>query len=432
MVWVAQRAITPTCPPTEPGTPTTVIETFLPFVLVLGGGYVLLQGALLLFFGSTLRQPSQRSTTDLPTAVVIIPCRDAGPGFADRIRVLLEQDHPDYRVVFVTESTSDPAWPELFRLVTECPSKALLVTAGPTHGRSQKVHNLLRGLREVGGAKVFAFADSDVFYSKSWLGRLVTPLLEDRIAATTGCFWLEAKGPGPWGQALAWTVNQASLLIFAVPGIPILWGGSMAIRKDTAGALVLEELWGDSAYDDLTLTAALWRRRWRAAFVPDLLLSTPVREETFGAVQDWYLRQMTASKVYMPLFHWLNLLRVPWSAALLVGPWLVLLGILLPTWKLASLLGGLCLLFLWVRMASGALLGFLLGRPDLVQSAGSHYCAVLLDFLVALRSLGGRRIRWASREYLLFSHRTEVLKPRKPRGAPPRLSNQQSEALNHE
>src|SRR5436309_4901571 len=44
-----------------------------------------------------------------PLASVIVPCRGLDQGLAENLRALCAQDYPRYEIIFVTDSTADPA-----------------------------------------------------------------------------------------------------------------------------------------------------------------------------------------------------------------------------------------------------------------------------------------------------------------------------------
>lgn len=115
------------------------------------------------------RYPAGELTAYAPKATVIVPCKDVSDGFEHRMINILNQQYPDYEVVFVVGSQADAAWPLLNQIVQGNP-RSKLVTSGRPTGRSQKVHNLLRGLEE-SEAEVLVFADSDGEFSQDWLYR---------------------------------------------------------------------------------------------------------------------------------------------------------------------------------------------------------------------------------------------------------------------
>ena len=126
-----------------------------------------------------------------PKVSLILPCKGIDPGFEKNISALLQQDHPDYEVVFVTATADDPAYTfldKLLRSTSGVPAK--LIIAGISPVRGQKINNILEALKHVRvESEVFAFVDSDIRPKKSFLRNLVKPLQHPHVGATTGIRW---------------------------------------------------------------------------------------------------------------------------------------------------------------------------------------------------------------------------------------------------
>ena len=60
------------------------------------------------FFKSELAKPKPDFT---PFVTVIAPCRGLDTGLEDNLRALLEQDYPDYEIIFVVDDKNDAAVP---------------------------------------------------------------------------------------------------------------------------------------------------------------------------------------------------------------------------------------------------------------------------------------------------------------------------------
>ena len=157
-----------------------------------------------------------------PTPVSILaPCRGVDDQFVAYARTLLAQQYSGYEVLFLVESTSDPAWHVLNRILTAVPSaRASLIITGTAEGCSQKIHNLLVGLEHVAPeTSILTFVDSDVQVHPYWLEALVTPLDDATVGATSGlslvctaprkcgrksALGLERCHPHPHGSPTVW------------------------------------------------------------------------------------------------------------------------------------------------------------------------------------------------------------------------------------
>src|SRR5690348_14015920 len=69
------------------------------------------------FFNQELSKPF---SSYAPFATVIAPCKGIDEGLEENLSALLQQEYPDYEVIFVVDSESDPA----VEVIEEIPRKA--------------------------------------------------------------------------------------------------------------------------------------------------------------------------------------------------------------------------------------------------------------------------------------------------------------------
>ncbi|MEX0652513.1 MAG: glycosyltransferase [Phycisphaeraceae bacterium] len=242
-----------------------------------------------------------------PPAVVIVPFKGLEAALQGNLHGLCTQDYPDYRLVLVVESEADPAYAALREAAATCPDRRIAVLvagrAGPNVG--QKVHNQLVALehldREGGDHAVLVFADSDAVPGPDWLGDLVGPLVKADVGVTTGYRWLVPEGPG---GATVWaklaSVMNASVACFAVrDAFNQAWGGSMAIRTDTAREGDLVGSLRGCITDDYPFSQLARRLGKRVYFVPRCLIASPVNF-TFAELVNFAHRQYLITRTYAP------------------------------------------------------------------------------------------------------------------------------------
>lgn len=267
-------------------------------LVILQGLVALLEGVRYLRF---VRQQIHEPPGDYaPKVAVLAPCKGIDPGFQETIRALLEQEYPDYEVIFVTESHRDPAYEVIARILSErTHPRARLIEAGPAEGRGQKVHNLLRALEEVSDdVRVFAFVDSDATPSRSWLRRLVAPLADPTVGAATGYRWyVPAKGNFCSLWRSLWNASIATAL--GPHRRNFTWGGSTAIRRETFDAAGVAQMWRGACTEDYPLSRAVKDRGLTVAFVPQCLIPSRGRCR-LGELLRFTTRQMLITRVYSP------------------------------------------------------------------------------------------------------------------------------------
>jgi cellulose synthase/poly-beta-1,6-N-acetylglucosamine synthase-like glycosyltransferase len=237
---------------------------------------------------------------DPPPVSILAPCRGVDDHFEAYVRALLSQGYVRYEVLFLVESTTDPAWSVLDQILAAAPAtRASLIVTGTAEGCSQKIHNLLVGWEHVAPeTSIVAFVDSDVQVHPGWLGALVTPLADAVVGATSGYRWyVPSPGSVAGGLRSAW--NAATLGLMAHPRYGFAWGGSSAIRRQVFEELRIRDAWARGLSDDLLLTRAVRAAGLKIPFVAACLVPT-FEPCTWGQLLEWTNRQARIARVYAP------------------------------------------------------------------------------------------------------------------------------------
>jgi len=112
-----------------------------------------------------------------PRVAVILPIKGVDDDTHANIQALLDQDYPEYRLIFTAESDEDPVVGLLEKMARE-DSRIEIVIAGLASNRGQKVHNQLAAVeRTTEHDEVLAFMDADARPNPNWLRALVAPLM---------------------------------------------------------------------------------------------------------------------------------------------------------------------------------------------------------------------------------------------------------------
>lgn len=242
--------------------------------------------------------------THTPSVAVMIPCKGIDGGFDANLDCFLNQDYPDYQVVFVVATTEDAAYQNLHDRVerpvasdAHLNPKISLVVADLVEGRGEKVNNLLRAVEAISdAAQVYVFADNDAMPSPNWLRSLVAPLANPDITVSTGFRWyLPGKGFASRLRA-AWDTSVATML--GEHDHNFAWGGSMAIRAADFHKLeIAEKYWVSTVSDDLAMTRAVRDAGGKIAFEPRCLVASR-EESSLREFLRWSTRQVILTRVY--------------------------------------------------------------------------------------------------------------------------------------
>ena len=170
-----------------------------------------------------------------PVTAVICPCKGAEPGLEDNLTALTKFEYANYEIYFAMATSLDPALKVVERVKAASQRPVHIVIAGPAENCGEKVHNLRRAVESLSeNFEVIVFTDSDVRLPHGWLSKLVAPLQDARIGATTAYRWIipsRAIGSGGFASALAsaWNASVATMLGRARENF--CWGGGTAIRR---------------------------------------------------------------------------------------------------------------------------------------------------------------------------------------------------------
>ena len=259
------------------------------------GLYLLLQGLQWLYY------VRRRCATDpgfyAPRTAVICACKGLEPGLERNLTTLTEFDHQNYEVFFVLASESDPAHSIVKRVAAGSKPKAHVLIAGAPVNCGEKVNNLRFAIEQLTPDFEFlAFADSDGRPGKSWLKRLVAPLNDQRIGATTTMRWL-IPNRSDLASAFLAAWNAPVVTMLSEKGKNFCWGGGTAIRRSLFDQIGVIEDWKSSVSDDYSLTRALHHAGRSIMFLPDCLTVSYV-EATFPSLFEFTNRQILITRVY--------------------------------------------------------------------------------------------------------------------------------------
>lgn len=263
----------------------------------------------------------------LPAIAVILPVRGLDAGFDANLRAILSQAYPQFRVLIVSDDSTDPAASRARVLAKEFPRVPLEVVLSDPSPLPGKVNAVRSALSHLGPKdEAIVFADSDIRPAGDWLRQLVQPLADSTVGVATGFRWYIPPVPTFWSLVRTeWNAVSANVLFdrrrtFA-------WGGSCALRRDMLEKLGLRERWRDVLSDDLILTEAVRDSGRQIAYAPAALVPTFEGADR-EACLEWCFRQMTMATLYLPVVR-----RYAFAAfSIVIGTLLLGVACLVATW----------------------------------------------------------------------------------------------------
>ncbi len=231
---------------------------------------------------------------------VYAPCKGIDLELENNLRALLRQDYHEFEVHFILESTADPAYDVVQRLIAQHPQIATrLVIAGQAADCGQKVHNLRRATAEIpADVKYMAFVDSDACPRPEWLRSLILRLDRPGVGAATGYRWF-IPARTSLANHLLYGINSSIALFFGAGGRHLVWGGSWAIRREMFETLGVREAWKGTLSDDLVVSRIMKRHRLRVLFQPPCMVASPL-DHNLRSMCGFLRRQYLIGRFYAP------------------------------------------------------------------------------------------------------------------------------------
>jgi ceramide glucosyltransferase len=236
-----------------------------------------------------------------PVTAVICPCKGNERGLEDNLTALTRFDYPNYEIYFSLATSLDPALKVIERVKAASQRPVHIVIAGPPEDCGEKVYNLRRAVESLPEKfEVLVFTDSDVRLSRGWLTKLIAPLQDPRIGATTAYRWIIPSGSigsGAFASALASAWNAAIATMLGNRRDNFCWGGGTAIRLKAFDDVHVMEAWKGAVSDDFAMTFALEQAEKPIVFCPECLAAT-LHPWTGSELLDFTNRQILITRVY--------------------------------------------------------------------------------------------------------------------------------------
>ena len=248
-------------------------------------------------------KPNRLSDDACPLVAIILPLRGYDPFFELCLTRLLAQDYPNYELRIVIDSTEDPAWEPVHRIVAELKPSHVKIESLEHRFETCGLKNssVLQGITGLDDSfEVVALVDSDTVPHPMWLRDLVSPLADERIAVSSGQRWYMPDSP-TIGSLTRYVWNALNSVAMANTSV---WGGSFAIKRRVLDEVDLLQCWQKSLSEDVLIYGRIKRAGYKMAFVP---LSVMINRETCSVLSfvQWLSRQVLLGRLYhfgWPLF----------------------------------------------------------------------------------------------------------------------------------
>jgi cellulose synthase/poly-beta-1,6-N-acetylglucosamine synthase-like glycosyltransferase len=287
------------------------------------------------------------------------------------------------------------------------------VAAGLSEHCSEKNNNLLKAVAATDPAsEVFVFLDADGKSDRHLISRLVAGLAESGAAAVTGNRWYEPRWSVlPELMRTGWTAGGYCFLID--PETSYVWGGAMALRRETFFESGIPAIWARTISDDMTLSVRLKELGLDVRFLTNCIVLSH-EKDSWSSIFGWITRQTFMTRFYHPKFFAICFVDYVLGNALGLG---LFFGGLIRGSVLATLVGFAWMAHLWLFAA--------LIVPSLQTLVKANHPAVefrpwvlitaaplagLLQGASSVVCLFTKKVRWAGVTYEVTGHTTRVLR----------------------
>lgn len=281
----------------------------------------------------------RRTPSAHPPISILKPLKGAEPLLEEALASFLDQDYPEFQVIFGAAEAADPALPIAHRVAARFPGRDVTFVVGPTpETANRKVANLLAMWPAV-RHDLIVIADQDVHAPSDTLAELAAALEDQGVGLVSTLYTGLPGSAGPVAALGASRITHDFLpatLLGRAFGRADTLGATMALRRE-----VLERSGGLKALGFELADDAVLGRRVRAlgleVRLADALVATTVGERNFRALFRHELRWARTIRSLAPIgfagsalgyplaFALLAVLcagAAPWSLALFVALWL--------------------------------------------------------------------------------------------------------------
>lgn len=326
-----------------------------------------------------LSKPEPRPSA-FPPISILKPVRGLDPHFQEAIRSHAVQDYPEYEILFGVADLSDPAVPEIRKLIADFPERRIRLVQASTVALNRKVGTLIDLAKEA-RYPLLLVNDSNVRVPGDYLRRIVGPLEDPSVGMVT-CLYRGSSDhwPGRWealgiATAFAPTVLTAPLVGVNEFGL----GATLLFRATDLRAIGGFEALADYVADDYQLG-------FRIARLGRRMVISRVAVETWLTGRTW-------REIWQHQLRWARTIRVSRT-----GEYTGLVLADASLWSLVALLAGAwraALALLTLRLLVGVLVGVvILGSREVVRYFYLMPFRDLWGSAIWFCGLAGNTVKW--------------------------------------
>jgi ceramide glucosyltransferase len=200
------------------------------------------------------------AAADAPPVTILKPLCGEEHELYDCLRSFCDQIYPTFQIVFGVSEPNDSAVGAVRKLQREFPLRDIQIAIDPRqHGSSRKVSNLIN-MMPLARYDLLVIADSDIRVTRSYLAKIVAPLLDPGVGIVT-CLYRGSPRRGLWSLLGSLFINDwfiPSVRVAALSGSrSFAFGATIALRREVLAGIggfksIVNQLADDYRLGELT------------------------------------------------------------------------------------------------------------------------------------------------------------------------------------
>ena len=246
--------------------------------------------------------PAEVPDGSTPPVSILKPLKGADPGLYDNFVSFVQQDYPEFELLFVVEDATDSAVEVVTRLQHDFPDREIHLTVAPPEQANRKA-SMLDALSTQARYEILVASDSDIRVGPEYLRRVVGPLTDPTVGLVT-CLYrgadaltLSARMEAlHMGATFLPSVTVARLVL----GMRFAMGATVALRRDALRAIGGFASVADYLADDYQLGSQVAGAGYTVV-LSDYVVDSVLGPTTFRDQWDREIRWSHCSRVSRPL-----------------------------------------------------------------------------------------------------------------------------------
>lgn len=237
-----------------------------------------------------------------PPVTVFKPVRGVRPESEELFRSFLNQNYPNYQVIFGVQDSKDPVLPLLEKLKREEEDVEISIVVNSERvGSNPKISNLYNMVVHA-KHEIFVISDSDILVSPDYLTHMVEPFADPSVGVVTSIYKTRLAPSKKIKEKFVMALESLMLSVDYMPSVLVAkavgktgfaFGQSMAVRREMLDAIGGFQALADCNSDDYQLGA-----RARAAGFRVFLSGHWVENFIFpDSFKDFFMRRLRWARV---------------------------------------------------------------------------------------------------------------------------------------